>query len=114
MDLLAPLARLDGKAMRQLQFMVFEALSNVLQHAQASELRIELRARAGGGAQLRVIDNGRGFDPQRVQRKGPGLAARAGGGHRGRELAVNSVPGRTVVEISAWIDGQLGARWIAG
>jgi len=98
-DLLAPLAGLDGKAMRHLQFMVFEALSNVLQHAQASELRIELRARAGGGAQLRVIDDGRGFDPQRVQRKGlASLRERAAA--IGAQLAVSSVPGRTVVEIT--------------
>jgi hypothetical protein len=98
-DLLPPLSRLDGKAMRQLQFMVFEALSNVLQHAQASELRIELRAREGGGAQLRVVDNGRGFDPQRVQRKGlASLRERAAA--IGAVLGVDSVPGRTAVEIT--------------
>lgn len=98
-DLLPPLSRLDGKAMRQLQFMVFEALSNVLQHAQASELRIELRAREGGGAQLRVVDNGRGFDPQRVQRKGlASLRERAAA--IGARLGVVSAPGQTVVEIA--------------
>ncbi len=97
-DLLPPLARLDGKAMRQLQFMVFEALSNVLQHAQASELRIELRACPGGGARLRVIDNGRGFDPERVQRKGlASLRERAAA--IGVVLELSSEPGRTVVEI---------------
>ncbi len=98
-DLLPPLARLDGKAMRQLQFMVFEALSNVLQHAQASELRIELRARPEGGARLRVVDNGRGFDPQQVQRKGlASLRERALA--IGAQLALISVPGQTVVEIT--------------
>jgi len=97
-DLLPPLGRLDGKAMRQLQFMVFEALSNVLQHAQASELRIELRACPGGGARLRVIDNGRGFDPERVLRKGlASLRERAAA--IGVVLEVSSEPGRTVVEI---------------
>ena len=97
-DLLAPLARLDDKAMRQLQFMVFEALSNVLQHAQASVLRIDLRGTPGGGAQLRVIDNGCGFDPQRVQTRGLGsLRERAAA--IGARLEVSSVPGRTVVEI---------------
>lgn len=98
-DLLAPLARLDDKAMRQLQFMVFEALSNVLQHAQASALRIELRGTPGGGAQLRVIDNGCGFDLQRVQPKGlSSLRERAAA--VGAELEVSSVPGRTVVKIA--------------
>lgn len=97
-DLLAPLARLDDKAMRQLQFMVFEALSNVLQHAQASALRIELRGTPGGGAQLRVIDNGCGFDLQRVQPKGlSSLRERAAA--VGAELEVSSAPGRTVVKI---------------
>lgn len=98
-DLLEPIARLDDKTMRQLQFMVFEALSNVLQHAQATELRIELRGTPEGGARLRVIDNGRGFDPQRVHAKGLGsLRERAVA--IGAQLQVSSVPGRTVVEIA--------------
>lgn len=97
-DLLAPLTRFDGKAMRQLQFMVFEALSNVLQHAQASVLRIELRATPAGGARLRVIDNGNGFDPDRVQRKGLGsLRERAAA--IGARLDISSAPGQTAVEI---------------
>ncbi|MBC7445012.1 MAG: histidine kinase, partial [Polaromonas sp.] len=98
-DLLAPLARLDGKAMRHLQFMVFEALSNVLQHAHASVLRIELHATPQGGAQLRVIDNGCGFDPDRVPRKGlSSLQERASA--IGARLQVSSAAGGTVVEIS--------------
>ena len=98
-DLLAPLARLDDKAMRQLQFLVFEALSNVLQHAHASVLRIELHGTPGGGAKLSVIDNGCGFNPQGVRPKGLGsLRERAAA--MGAELRVSSVPGRTVVEIA--------------
>ena len=97
-DLIEPLARLDDKTMRQLQFMVFEALSNVLQHARATELRIELRGTPGGGVLLRVIDNGCGFDAQRVHPKGLGsLRERAVA--IGARLDVSSVPGRTVVEI---------------
>jgi signal transduction histidine kinase len=96
--LLAPLAWLDAKAMGHLQFMVFEALSNVLQHAHASVLRIELRATPGGGAQLRVIDNGCGFDPDRVTRKGlSSLRERATA--MGARLEISSTPGGTVVEI---------------
>jgi signal transduction histidine kinase len=95
--LVPPLERLDARAMRQLQFMVFEALSNVLQHAQASELRIELRA-LPGGAQLRVVDNGRGFDVARGQRRGLGsLQERAVA--IGARLDIASGPGGTVVEI---------------
>lgn len=68
-DLLDPVQRLDGSAMRQLQFMLFEVLSNVLQHAHASLLRIEARG-AQDGAVLRVMDNGRGFDTTQPARKG--------------------------------------------
>jgi hypothetical protein len=97
-ELMAPLAALDAKAMRQLQFMVFEALSNVLQHAQASELRIELRAVEDGGASLRVIDNGCGFDPAGGSRKGlSSLRERAAA--IGAQLMIESAPGGTKVEI---------------
>jgi signal transduction histidine kinase len=97
-DLLPPMARLDDKAMRHLQFMVFEALSNVLQHAHASKLRIELRPSPRGGAQLRVIDNGCGFEPERVKRRGlSSLRERAA--VIGAALTIASAPGNTVVEI---------------
>ena len=84
--------------MRHLQFMVFEALSNVLQHARASVLTIELRATARGAAQLRVIDNGCGFDPDRVSRRGlSSLRERAVA--IDAALMIVSAPGRTVVDI---------------
>jgi signal transduction histidine kinase len=45
-----------------------------------------------------VVDNGRGFDLERVQRKGlASLRERAAA--IGAQLEVSSVPGRTVVEI---------------
>jgi signal transduction histidine kinase len=95
---LEPLARLDGKAMRHLQFLVFEALSNVLQHAHASLLRIELHGTPQGGVRLRVIDNGRGFEPERVKDRGlRSLRERAA--TIGARLLVKSAPGNTVVEI---------------
>jgi signal transduction histidine kinase len=97
-DLIEPLPRVDDKAMRHLQFMVFEALSNVLQHAKASALRIELRGRDNGGAALRVIDNGTGFDHKTVKPQGLGsLRERAAA--IGARLTVTSEPGYTVVEI---------------
>lgn len=97
-DLLAPLARLDDKAMRHLQFMVFEALSNVLQHAQASRLRIQLKAIPSSGAQLTITDNGCGFDPARENHKGlSSLRERAAA--IGANLRITSVPGQTVVDI---------------
>ncbi|MBC7379168.1 MAG: histidine kinase [Burkholderiaceae bacterium] len=96
-DLIDPVVRLDGGAMRQLQFMVFEALSNVLQHAQASVLRIEAHP-AAGGALLRIIDNGRGFDPAIPFRKGlQSMHERAAA--IGAQLRVTSGPGGTQVEV---------------
>jgi signal transduction histidine kinase len=96
-DLLNPLARLDANGMRQLQFMVFEALSNVLQHAHASVLRIEASAR-GAGARLRIVDNGQGFDVQAPLRKGL-VSMRERAAMIGAVLTLASEPGRTVVEI---------------
>lgn len=96
-DLLPPVRRLDTQAMRQLQFMVFEALSNVLQHAQASELRIEA-TQLDRAVQLRIVDNGCGFDVNAPLRKGL-LSLRERAAAIGAELALTSRPGRTVVEI---------------
>ncbi|MGH6627138.1 MAG: sensor histidine kinase [Burkholderiaceae bacterium] len=96
-ELLEPVQRLDANAMRQLQFMVFEALSNVLQHARASVLRIEASPQ-GAGVQLRIIDNGRGFDVAAPRRKGL-LSMQERAAAIGAGLAMDSEPGRTVVEI---------------
>lgn len=96
-DLMKPVERMDGGAMRQLQFMVFEALSNVLQHAQASVLRIEAHA-TDSGALLRIIDNGCGFDPAVPFRKGlQSMHERAAA--IGAQLAVTSSAAGTQVEV---------------
>ena len=100
-DLLEPVTRLDAGAMRQLQFMLFEALSNVLQHAQADTLRVAAQAVGadGRGVRLQIIDNGRGFDER--QQEGNGLLSMQ---ERARAIGVllrmRSTPGRTVVEIA--------------
>ena len=57
--MIAPIERLDAQALRHVQFIVLEALSNVLQHAAASALRIEAEP-LGAGVRLRIVDNGRG------------------------------------------------------
>jgi len=96
-DELAPVRGFDPPAMRHLQFMVFEALSNVLQHAQARVLRIEARA-TDQGTQLKIIDDGRGFDVTRPLRKGlASMQERAAA--IGARLSLQSEPGRTVVDI---------------
>ena len=98
-DLLPVLERLDASAMRQLQFMLLEALSNVLQHAQASVLRIEAHAvQNAAPIFVRIVDNGRGFDVQHPQRKGlASLRERAAA--IGARLHLSSRAGETVVEI---------------
>ncbi|MDP1687956.1 sensor histidine kinase [Hydrogenophaga sp.] len=96
-ELIEPVPSLDASGMRQLQFMVFEALSNVLQHAQATELCIEAVA-AERGVRLRIVDNGRGFDATLPWRKGL-LALRERAHAIGALLSLHSEPGRTVVEI---------------
>jgi len=96
-DLIVPVEHLDDKAMRQLQFMVYEALSNVMQHAHATTVRIEA-ARTENGVRLRVIDNGCGFDVTQPWRKGL-LSMRDRATGIGGRLVLRSVPGNTVVEI---------------
>ena len=98
---LEPVARLDGAAMRQLQFMLFEALSNVLQHAHARSLRIRAQAMgpANAGVQLQIIDDGVGFDVAAPVKKGlRSMAERASA--VGAILRLSSEAGRTVVEIT--------------
>ncbi|MEH3085337.1 MAG: ATP-binding protein [Xylophilus ampelinus] len=100
---LRPLERLDAAAMRHLQFLLFEALSNVLQHARARRLRIEAAMADDGGLRIRVADDGVGFDASRMPRS---LARRAGA--IGARLGVRSRPGRTVVEVALDPDGTRG------
>ena len=94
---LEPVGQMDASAMRQLQFMVFEALSNVLQHSQATTLAIEAEM-AGTGVCLRIVDNGRGFDATLPPRKGL-LSMRERAAAIGVAVVIDSRPGRTVVEI---------------
>jgi signal transduction histidine kinase len=93
-DEVEPVERLGAQGMRQLQFLLFEAISNVLQHAQATVLRFEAGMQ-GTTVQLRVIDNGKGFDA--VKHRPRALAERSGA--IGARLTVESRPGRTVVQL---------------
>lgn len=97
--------KLDAGAMAELQFMLFEALSNVQQHAHARTLRIEAHAQPADAALGRncivvsVVDDGLGFDPQAA--RGNGLSVMHERAKAiGASLNVDSQPGRTVVAIS--------------
>ncbi|MES2949737.1 MAG: hypothetical protein V4858_14435 [Pseudomonadota bacterium] len=110
-DLLPVCKKLDASAMTELQFMLFEALSNVLQHAKAQVLRVEGHARVSdprapmdGGTTavdqifVRLVDDGCGFDPAVASRNG--LASmRERALAIGAQLQISSAPGRTVVQI---------------
>lgn len=97
-EVLPLLARLSSHDMRQLQFILFEAISNVLQHAHARHITFEAWPR-GEGVVLRVIDDGRGFDPALTRGKGlPSMRERAQA--LGARLGLDSEPGRTVVELT--------------
>jgi two-component system, NarL family, sensor histidine kinase UhpB len=75
---------------------VQEALSNTAQHAQATHVDFELRVFPSHGVELRVRDNGRGFDAKATEPDGQGIGLR-GMAERARlvggELTVNSTPG---------------------
>ncbi len=99
---LQPLARLDSSAMGQLQFMLYEAFSNVLQHAQATMMRVAANPidDTGAGMHLQIIDNGTGYDTQAPHRNGlRSMQQRAQA--IGVTLRLTSEPGRSVVEITA-------------
>ncbi|HNV59326.1 MAG TPA: histidine kinase [Rhodoferax sp.] len=100
-DLLPVCKNLDAGAMNELQFMLFEAFSNVLQHARAHALRVEGHVIRLDGAErvfVRVVDDGCGFDPSIGQRKG--LATmRERATAIGAQLRIRSEPGQSTVEI---------------
>ncbi|MFB6619667.1 GAF domain-containing sensor histidine kinase [Streptomyces sp. NPDC056367] len=80
-----------------------EALHNALRHSGADRVEVTLARTADGGAVLKVIDSGKGFDPRTVRRAGRHLGLvsmrdRAGG--VGGSLTVHSEPGRgTTIEM---------------
>lgn len=96
-DELPPVARLDDKGMRQLQFVVYEALSNVVQHAHASTITVQAHA-VNGALRLSVADDGRGFDSAQVPQRGLG-ALRDRVQALGGTLRLHSEPGQTMVEV---------------
>jgi len=98
---IAPIARLDASAMGHLQFMVYEAFSNVLQHAQATMMRVAANPISGspGSLHLQIIDNGIGYDTRAPARNGlQSLHQRAK--TIGVMLRLASEPGHSVVEIT--------------
>jgi len=90
---LPPWPGLDAQGMRQLQFLLFEAISNVLQHAHARTLRLEAAA-GPQGLRIGVVDDGGGFDARR-----PPQALRVRAASLGARLDVQSTAGHTAVVV---------------
>jgi signal transduction histidine kinase len=78
-----------------------EALHNVVKHAAAHQVRVDVRAE-GAGVRLRVEDDGKGFDPARVPDGHLGLAGmRARAERVGAAFSVDSAPGKgTTIELA--------------
>ena len=77
-----------------------EALHNVVKHANARQVRVEV-GRVAKGVRLRITDDGRGFDPERVPDGHLGLAGmRARADKIGARFSCRSVPGEgTTIEV---------------
>jgi signal transduction histidine kinase len=77
-----------------------EALHNVVKHAAARQVRLEIR-RAGEGVRLRIEDDGKGFDPGAVPDGHLGIAGmRARAAKIDASLECRSEPGRgTTIEV---------------
>jgi signal transduction histidine kinase len=68
--------RLETRVEAELLRIAQEALSNVRRHADATVVRVDVSA-ADGGVRLSVRDNGRGFDPAKIDGRGFGLTSMA-------------------------------------
>jgi signal transduction histidine kinase len=104
---------IEGKAVRlpadvegELSRITQEAVSNALKHAEARHIVVRL-CYEGGGVQLSISDDGRGFDPDQAPGAGSGHFGLLGMRERGARLGpftVESGPGRgtrIVVTVSA-------------
>jgi signal transduction histidine kinase len=73
-----------------------EALTNAIKHAQAGQIRVDLRF-AEECVRLRIKDNGRGFDTQAAAEADGGhlglISLRERAAHIGARLTINSRPG---------------------
>jgi signal transduction histidine kinase len=86
----------SAEATGNLLAIVSESLSNVVRHSRASWATVELLAEEGGAYELRIADNGIGFDPAQVGRLGhQGLAnTRERAARIGAAVRIESAPGQ--------------------
>jgi len=99
-------ARFDGDIEIMLFRIAQEALHNAMRHSNADNIDIRLEHR-GNWLVLQVVDDGKGFDPNEVGRKGLGLTtmterARAGGAR----MEISSRKGQTGVQVSVRLQDE--------
>jgi signal transduction histidine kinase len=98
---------LDAVASRELEWILREALRNVVRHAHASTVQVRLRT-LGGRAVLTVADDGDGFDaPDDIDELARGrhfgvVGMRERAQLAGGDLSVESAPGEGCV-LSVWV-----------
>ena len=83
----------DETAATALYRVAQEGLNNVMRHGQATRVRVDLRRTANGELQLKVEDDGRGFDPRRHNRGLGLLGASERAAALGGRLHIDSQPG---------------------
>ena len=96
--------------------MVEEALTNVLKHSRATQVRVELLQPQPQLLQLRVRDNGVGFDVPGVQQHGLGVGMRSMRARLERfhgALQIQSEPGATLLEATLWLPAEAAAAGTA-
>ncbi len=104
--------RLPLDIQKELYFIAQEGLNNVLKHARAQEVRVELRY-AQEAVCLEVSDNGIGFDPSRLRPGGMGLGGmRARAQQLGGSLTLESnVGGGTKITVQVPFAGNGNMGW---
>lgn len=104
--------RLPLALAQELFWIAVEAFNNVLKHANARRIEVNLSF-AGGRVLLSITDDGQGFDPQAARNQsGMGLRSIAGRvEHIGGQLELNTAPGQgTTVCVEAQLTVEGGAH----
>ena len=100
----------DGKLPADVQVALYrlcqEGLSNIAKHAGASRVDIQLLYEAGA-VELRIQDDGRGFDPEQAHPGHYGLSMmRERAAAVGATLSITSQPGRGTQIVIRWVETQ--------
>jgi two-component system sensor histidine kinase UhpB len=101
---------IDTELSTMLFRVVQEALTNVVRHADASEVTVAVRLQSGLIV-LEIVDNGKGIDTERLlNRESMGLLGMyERTRHFGGELKISGIPGKgTSVVLRLSVDGQNG------